>query len=172
MARPDNNPTDQVTVLQAVVSRLIREVDKFTDTNCFLTAEPPDEPPANVRNNVFCTVSPTNSKFDQDALVGGGLHTVFEEAGVQIVIFNSVKLDRVGHDSALLTEASRGLLILKKQILKALSDHDLQDGNGKEILINLMAPLLSENPRSSKGKEGAVGDLSLQFSTDFEWDLT
>lgn len=172
MARPDNNPTDQVDVLQAVVSRLIREVDKFTDTNCFLTAEPPDEPPANVRNNLFCTVSPTNGQFDQGVHEGGGINTTFEDAGVEIVIFNAVKLDRVGHDSALLTEASRGLLVLKKQILKALSGHDLQDGNGEEILINLMAPLLSKNPRSSKGKEGAVGDLSLQFSTDFEWDLT
>lgn len=158
-------------MLQAVVTRLISAVNKFTDTNCFLTAEPPDEPPANVRNNVFCTVSPTNGQFDQEALIGGGFNTVFEEAGVEVVIFNAVKLDRVGHDSALMTEASRGLLVLKLAILKALSGHDLQDGSGNEILINLMAPLKSENPRSSKGKDGAVGDLSLQFSTDFEWDL-
>ena len=156
-----------------VIARLISKVDKLTESNCFLTAKPLDEPPAAVRNMVFCTVSPTDSQYDQGAHEGGGINATFELAGVEIVVYNAVRLDQVGHDAAALTDAARGLLILKHDILRALSGHDLQDGNGNEILINMMAPLLSGSPRSIKGDgDRHVGDISLQFSTDFEWNLT
>lgn len=165
-------PTDQETVLTAVVDRLITQVHAFGDKNCFLTAAPLEEIPENVRDQVVCTVSPTDSQFEMDVHEGAGIFSTIEDAGVILNVFNAVKLDRVGHDAAALTHESRGLLRLKHEILKALSGHDLKNDAGEQILANVMAPMNSGAPRSYKQKLGLVSDLSVTFSCDFEWDLT
>jgi len=167
--------TDQVTVLEAVLLRLKdRMPDVFTDKTLFLTAAPPDEPPENVRDNLFATVSPINGSFDQGVHVGAGIHGTIEETGVIVVVFNAIKLDRVQHDAEMLTNSARGLLSLKRRILAALSGHDLLDDDDEPLLANLMAPLQSQAPRSmwQDGKRPrSVGDLALAFSTDFLWSL-
>lgn len=163
--------TTQTIVLQAVVDRLISKVSQFTEENCFLTTTPPEDPPENITTNVFCTVSPTNSQFDQGVHEGAGVDCTIEEAGVQIVIFNSEKLDRHGRDTVMLTEDARGLLVMKREILRYLSGHDLEDQNNNQILVSRMAPLRSDNPKSARDNKTRVGDLSILFSTDFQWDL-
>lgn len=165
-------PTDQTTVVEAVVTRLIASVNEFGDGNCFLTSEPPEDPVA-IRQDLFCTVSPTDSQFDQGVQEGAGIDGTFENAAVIVVVFNAVRLDQTGRDASLLTKSGRGLLDLKRGILKALSGHDLKDAAGDEILVNYMSPLRSEAPRSIKDKDSKfVGDLALLFSTDFQWNLT
>lgn len=167
--------TNQIAVLEAVIARLIAAVDGFSARNCILTAQPPQEPPENIHGDYFATVSPTNGRFDEGVHEGAGIEGTLEYAGVVIVIFSRIKLDRVGHDTALLTDASRGLLELKRLILRALSGHDLMDESGDSLLANFMAPLRSDSPNSTweKGGRGpALGDLALTFSTDLLWDLS
>ena len=164
--------TNQSIVLQAVVDRLIGEIPEFSNSTCFLTTVPPDEPPANIRDNLFATVSPTNGRFREDVHEGAGIFGTFEEAGVMVTVFSSIRLDRIGHDSNLMMDTARGLFAIKHKIIKALSGHDLLDTAGNQILTNYMAPLTSDRPQSSRDAKTAAGDLSLVFSTDFEWDLT
>lgn len=160
--------TDQSTVLDAVAERIIREVsDKFTHHNCYQTIEP--NPDFEHAHHLFCHVSPGDGRYNDGAMAGGGSHTCFEHTGTYVTIFNRVRLDPVNHAEQILKESSRGLLILKHRILKALTDHDLQDKAGNEIVINLIAPITATQPQLYRDK--GVASLSILFSTDFEWNL-
>ena len=165
--------TDHGTVLEAVVTRLIDQISELTTKTCFIATEPPDDIPPNVRDNLVCVVSPTDSRFDLGVHDGAGADGTFEYAGVMLTIFSSMKLDRVGHDESLLLDVKRGLYVVKKSILKALSGHNLLDANDNTLLVNWMAPLSCESPRAARdNKHGLTGSFAIVFSTDFDWDLS
>ena len=160
--------TDQETVLDAVVARLIRQMnDVFRAANCYQTVEP--HPQFDVAHGLFCQVSPAEGRFDDPALAGGGAHTCFENAITDVTVFSRVRLDQPNRSEKVLKDASRGLLVLKRRILTALTGHDLQDADGNEILINLIAPVTATRPTFDPREH--VASVSLAFSTDFEWNL-
>lgn len=164
--------TDHVTVLEAVARRLRQEIDEFNDSTCIITTSPPREVPQNIQHNVFCSVSPTDGSFDDSWMAGGGVEAVREDAGVIIVLMSSMKLDRIGHNSSLLADQSRGLLIVKQKILKALTSHRLADTSGNFLLTDEMMPSRSESPQSGSDSGKEVGDIALVFQTPFLWDLS
>ena len=164
--------TDQSTILDRVVARLIDQVAALNAKTCVVTAQPPDEPPAQLRENLFCSVSPADGRFDQELLEGGGQNTLVEHSGVVVVLWSAMKLDRTGVNISLLTDAARGLFDLKRRVLKALTNHDLANGNGDQILQEPMRPILSEAPRATEQHQSGVGDLAITFLVDFEWDLS
>lgn len=162
---------DQVTVLQAVVDRLIAAVattPALNDSTCFLSIEP--DPPVMLPSNLFLTVAPNEGQFDPGLHDGGGIDQTTEEAGVVVSIFNRIHLDRGGRDGKLMSESARGLLTLKRLVLKALSGYDLSV-SGNPLLRNLMAPLKCSAPRRIDEEGRLIGAISLYFSTDFDWDL-
>ncbi|MCC7424925.1 MAG: hypothetical protein IT428_32035, partial [Planctomycetaceae bacterium] len=55
--------TNHVDILDAVVTRLRAQVSGFNAVTCFISDVP--EPPANVASQLFATVAPTGSQFDQ-----------------------------------------------------------------------------------------------------------
>lgn len=158
--------TNQSTVVQSVVTRLIAQVTDFTAPNCYEVAEP--EPTVERSHNLFCQVSVGDGRFNDEAIIGGGINEVFEHSTVWVTLFSRLKLDQAQHAKQTLYDTSRGLLVLKGAILKALSGHDLMDTGGNQILIGYMAPLSSARP--VKEWEG-FSSISVAFSTDFEWDL-
>ena len=161
--------TDQITVLEAVIARLIKHVPGLNASTCFLSLS--DDPPPGVVHNLFVMVSPTNGRFDDGAFAGGAEHTVFENTGVAVTLCSKVLLDRAGQDAVLLTERVRGLLAIKRQVLLALlTNGPLQDPDGSDLLINLMAPLDSREPVYDT--ETRLGRIALVFSADFHWDMT
>lgn len=165
-------PTDQATVLQAVVDRLIARLTAFslTTSTCFISAEPEILEP-NSSANLFITVCAMDGQFAQDELTGAGEALCIENAGVIITPHTAVKLDRVEHVTNSLMVAGRGLLVLKKAILKAMKTSDrLQDSSNNELLVNLMHPLHGMRPRYNPDTGLAL--LSVTFSTDFQWDLS
>lgn len=159
--------TDQSTVLTAVVTRLIGQVAALNAANCYLSCEP--DPTVERSHHLFVQVSPGDGRFDDAAHTGGGINQVFEVASVWVTIFVRTQLDQVQRSTKTLQDASRGLLTLKKSILKALSGHDLQSAGGDNIVINYMAPMSAARPLRESWEGFAV--QALQFSTDFEWDL-
>jgi hypothetical protein len=167
MSRVDTN---QATVLQAVVDRLIASVvtdPKLTDETCFASLFP--VPPLLLPSNLFLTVAPIEGQFEPGLHEGGGIYQTSEEAGVVVTVFTRMLLDRGGRSVKVLTESTRGLLVVKRLVLKALSGHDLVDPVGNQLLRNLMAPLNCDPPKFLD--EDKIGYLSLRFSTDFDWDL-
>lgn len=162
-------PTDQVTVLTAVVGRLIDQVSEFNPANCFLSLE--TEPDFRLSHPLCCLVSPMGGQFEHDVFVGGGMDAVIEDSGVIVSVWSNLKRDQRGHAGRVLADQSRGLLILKGRILAALAGHDLADGDGNQLLVNLMAPRQSQHPQTGVQVDQLTG-FSLMFATDFEWDLT
>lgn len=165
--------TDQSTVLQAVVNRLIARLGVaygLNSSNCFMSVEPEIvEIPRS--HNFAVTVCPVEAQFDQGALDGAGEYLCIEQAGVIVTPHTAIKLDRVEDFTAALTNATRGLLGMKKAILKAMKTSDrLQDGSGNELLVNLSQPERASMPVYNP--QTSLSRLSVTFSTDFQWDLS
>ena len=160
--------TEQADVLEASAAWLRNQVEELgSESVCFVSAWP--MPPHCPPGNLFATIAPTDGTFDQDLLEGGGANTACENAGVVVTVFSRCKLDRAGQSNFLLSDQGRGLLRLKKKILKAFTSHDLEFERSL-ILRNQMAPL-----RSTAGdynEQQSIGWLSVTFSTDFDWALT
>ena len=166
MATDWGTPTDQVTVLQAVVTRLQSQIAKLHGDNlCFLSMDP--EPIGEQRQNLYATVAPMGGRFDDAISDGSG--SVNELSGVVVTVWSGMRLDRADADALMMTDAARGLLTLKQQILKALSGYALLDHSGNKILVRPMRPINAGHPqRESEAK----GSFSLSFSTDFIWNLS
>ncbi len=161
-------PTDQATVLQAVVDRIQAQVpDLDADNRCFISMKP--EPRTDVRQSIYCTVCPMSGDYDQEMFAGAGADGVVEHSGVIVTVFSQMKLDRSDADASMLLHADRGLLKLKGLILKALAGHSLANSSNEMILLQPMAPINSGYPRDASEN---AGEFSLSFSTDFRWDLS
>lgn len=161
-------PTDQVTVLLAVVARIRDQVPLLSqENNCFLSMSM--DPIGEQRQDIYATVAPMSGRFDHEMFVGAGDAGACEQTGVIITVFSQMRLDRPSQDLQMLTQESRGLLLLKKQILKALAGHDLQDSSGNRILRDRIEPLNASHPQRYDESEGT---FSLSFATNFVWDLS
>jgi hypothetical protein len=162
--------TSQVTVLNAVVDRLISEIPTLTESTCFLSLEA--EPTIEIQSNLFVTVCPIGAGFDNSTFDGMAYDGVLENSGVIVSAWSAMRLDRNEHARAVLTDDSRGLLILKQKILKALSGIMLTDpDDGHSLLTALCQPINSNHPQRAPFGEKHVG-FSLTFATPFYWDLT
>lgn len=161
-------PTTQTAVLSAVVTRLHAQVSELgNESVCFVSDYP--YPPPNVASDLFATVSPVDGQFDEDIQVGAGNNSLIEYAGIVVTVFSRMKLDRAGKTESLLQDADRGLLPIKRKILKALASHRLLSGSD-ELLTSYLHALKSSAPRYDPDLK--MGVMSLFFKTDFEWDLT
>lgn len=160
--------TNQVDVLAAVVTRLKAAVSELDgDSLCYVSDYP--APPEQAINDLFATVSPSDGTFDVDLQEGAAANDVREYAGVLVTVFSKMKLDRHGRTDSLLSDATRGLLPLKRKILKALAGHRLQDGSGNDLTVNYLFAQKASAPRWDA--DAKLGVMSLYFSTDFLWDL-
>jgi hypothetical protein len=163
-------PTDQVTILNAVVARLRDQITEFNETTLFLAVSVEAAEAAQAsRNNVWGCVVPLQGTPGDAEFTGAGEHNLVEYTGFTVIVFSTRSLDQAGHAVSLLGEASVGLLRMKRLILKALTNFPLQAG-GNHLLVNGMQPIHCDPPRKASG--GTVGDLAITFTTDFEWDLS
>jgi hypothetical protein len=161
-------PTTQVAVLDAVIQRLIAEIPSLTPSTCFLSLDP--EPTIALSSQVFVTVAPLGGQFDQGVFDGHGAFGILEHSGVLVSAWSSMRLDQNEHAAAVLSDESRGLLVLKQRILKALAGHDLQDADGNSLLTALMEPRSAQHPQRAAFGERHVG-FTLAFATPFDWDI-
>lgn len=161
--------TNQADVLEAVAARLREAIPEpqFTESTCFISIwpVPPEFPP----HETWITVAPAGGQFDEGMHDGGGAEVTSEVTSVAVTVFTRCHLDDVSHSARILTEYTRGLLRLKREILRALSAHDLE-WRGDQILRNLMCPLKSDPP--GYNKEEGLGWITVHVSTDFDHNLT
>ena len=169
MARTDTQRSD---VLDAVVNRLIDQVPQCTDKTCFVSILP--NPPYYPPDDQFVTVSPTAGRFVEELLDGGGQNQCTEDTGVLVSLFSRYVATQAGHDRDALNDFTRGILNLKRSVLKALVDFDLQFG-GNLILRSLMQPTDAGPPEpitEGSGQGGRMVQVTLRFKTEFDWNLT
>ena len=159
-------PTTQIKVLEAVVKALRDAIPQLQGENtCFLSMDP--EPLHEERQNLFATVCPMAGRFDDE--IHHGSDYANELSGVLITVWSGMKLDRPGGDKMMMTESARGLLSLKRLILKALNGLELKDKEGNTIVCRPMRPLNAGHPQR---RDEDKGSFSLSFATDFIWDLS
>ena len=161
--------TNHIAVLDAVIARLLATIDQLKPSTCFLSLD--TRPSIALQSNLFVTVAPMGGIFNVGVFDGGGRDGVLEETGVIVSAFSAMRLDRMEHAAKVLSDNSRGLLIMKHRVLDALAGHDLQDFFGNSLLTSLMQPVNSGHPQEALYGEHHVG-FSLAFSTPFEWDLS
>ena len=158
-------PTTQVDVLTAIVKQLQTALG-LTESACFLSVHPEAQPTVN--QNVWLTVSPEDGQFDDGAWGGGGQAVLIENTWAVITIFSAMRLDRPEHDVAFLTDVVRGVLTVKRKVLKALGTFDPVNSSADFILCQPMAPTNSPRPLNDRLR---IGDCQLWFSTIFLWDI-
>ena len=160
--------TTQVAVLQALVA-LLRTTLTLNDRQCYEAPEPavpPTDPPG---GDYVLTVAPADGRFDEAEQAGGGAAEVREEASVVVTICVHVDLDTADHLTRALYDAKRGLLSIKRLVLKTLAGQMLTSGTNP-LLTDYMAALQSWKPRRDESREWIM--IGVAFSTDFNWDLS
>lgn len=165
--------TDQIAVLQAVVDKIRTDInDAFGgESTCFISDTP--WPGVEVQDELFCTVSPNNSDFQFDDPVGGGAEGIIENAVFNITIWSKILLDRIERNGIELTDKDRGILTLKRRVLKSLAGQQLYSDapdNTVPLLTAHLRPLNSLHPPSRQG-DGDFSSLSITFLAPFYWDL-
>lgn len=163
-------PTTQVAVLDAIVSRLIDAGIGLTPSTCFICDDGEEE--AEAQHNVWVTVWPGGGGTDEGLTQNIGDGTLGDDSWTSIVIWSACKLDRKGHDSALLRDERRGLLVLKHNILATLCNHRLIDGNGNQLLTTSHITDVRYGDPKARRNERVRGVLEMSFYTPFLWDLT
>ncbi len=168
--------TTEDAVLEAIVARLRSRITEFRNENtCFVSLDP--EPEEEQRQNIFATVSPADgAHYDQAQFIGAGNDGVREISGFTVTVFSGMKLDRPDEQRQLLLHEQRGLLKLKRDILRALLRNDDGSGwmptnsSGASLLTDFIAPVSAGFPRASAS--GKYGMLSVTFSANWVWDLS
>ena len=166
MARSD---TEQADVLDAVVKKLIDNIPLLSDKNCFISILP--KPPYKVSDSLFLTVSPTAGNFPEDLLIGGGQNQCTENSGVLVTIFSRYMAQRPDHDRDSLSDQTRGILKMKREVLRQLTALDLE-WEGSKILRSEMIPTDASPAEPVQDPGENLVQLTIRFSTDFDWNLT
>lgn len=159
--------TTFATVLTRVVARLQSSLS-LTDATCYLTADRRRQPmsPPSV---AFYTVAPGPGDFDQGMLDGGGREQLCANpATLYVTIWTKVQRDEPGHATAMLTDATDGLVALMDGVLESLCTHALLDGSGNEILREPLSPLGWEAPEELSRD---LDCLHIRLSAVFDWNL-
>lgn len=172
MARVDITQSD---VLDRIVVRLREQLD-LDPRQCFESLDADSPPELPVGGDYFVGVSPGDGQFLTGEQVVGN---VTELWSVVVTAYTRVHLDSANHDTAVLRDTSRGLLELKRKILKALVGEDLTTGDGDTFLRQLLYATDSRKPQIGTWQGGSrprsdmsFGWVSVTFGVDFDWDIT
>jgi len=163
-------PTNQDDVLNAVVALLVANL-AISERYVYQTLAPLKSignPPS---GDYWVTVSPGDGDFaDGQWQAGGGANTLMELATTIVCGYTRIKLDSTDRDDKLLHELKRGVLPVKKKLLKALVGQQLTDTTGNNLLISLIQARHAETPNYDNDKQ--TGWITLHFATPFQWDMT
>lgn len=168
-------PTDQAAVLNAVVAKLRAEISGFaSEVTCFISDTP--WPAVEVNDDAFITVCPKNAEFDDGLTVGGGPHQVLEHAVFQVTYWSKLSTDQLEHARYAMLDSSKGVLVLKKLILKCLAGQQLYSDyptNTRPLLTEFLRPSMAQHaPSRQHTGDPDYASMSLAFIGPFFWDLS
>lgn len=175
--RIDTNAVDALTaILTRLKSAMVSDPDNpnsatLGDRQCYAVARPEDVTSVPPGGNYFLTVALGGGTFNDAEQIP---QNCTEDGEFTVSIYTKIKTDSAGHDGYLLTEASRGLLPIKRLVLKALVGKDLQNANDYLFLREWIKALRSTPPDIVKAPNDdlPLGRLQITFALRFDWDLT
>ena len=167
--------TDRVKTTQDIAQTafvaLLRTQLGLNESQSPELSDPQEVPPLPPGGDYFLTIASTDSDFNEGEQSPEYCN---ENVPVTVTIYTRVKLDKSGSDVQLLHEARRGLLPIKRLVLKALVGQDLQDPDGNTFLAKLLwcshAGRVEVITNDKSGQ--TLGRLTLTFQLSFDWDLT
>jgi hypothetical protein len=167
MARID---VDQAVVLERIVARL-RSALSLNERQVYETLSPDFLPRIPTGGDFFVAVSPLDGTFIDGEQVEDN---ITEEWGVAVTAYTRIRLDSTDRDEKMLRDASRGLLTIKKRILRALVGQDLKTDEGSEFLRDLLFARHCRQPDAAEIPDGKipVGRITLEFGVHFDWELS
>ena len=155
-----------------MVSRLIDQISEFDAAPCYMVLNRHQTPQYTSRsaNNMVLTVEPGGGTYDQGWLDGGGSEQCLENSHFTVSIWTFNHLDQAGRDVEFLTNSTTGVLDIKQDVLKALTDVMLADPDtAEELLLEYLHPISSDAPE--RYDQGSLGVLRVLFEYNFIWDL-
>lgn len=164
--------TTQEEVLLSAVEQVRRSIPAFaSETTCFVSDVP--WPDVSVEGRLFCTVCPVTDTFIEDEIDGGGQFMVCESSMLQVSVFSRINTDRADRTLRELTNATRGVLVYKRAVLKCFAGKNLfhREHPDRPLLIEHMKPTRALHP-PSRQHEDDYASFSLTFSAKFNWDLS
>ena len=162
MARVDALEAD---VLISVAAKLRTDLSLGV-RQAFVVLDPRNPPQFPKGGNYFITVAPGGGVFAEGDQV---YPNVTEETEVLVTAYTRVLLDSTDHYDTLLTQATRGLLPIKRSILKSLVGADLQIG-GDSFTRDAVFAIRAERPDYDESK--SIGWQTITFGVNFDWDLS
>lgn len=164
--------TDQATLLGAIVLKLSKDIPSFsTEATCLISDEP--WPSVEVNDNVFCTVCPLSDTFTPDDTVGGSDQGVIEVSSFRVTVWSRIALDQLEREGSAFLDAERGLLPLKKAVLRCLAGKQIfsdYPANEVPLLIEYCRPVSAHHP-PSKQHHDDFSSFGITFEAPFYWDL-
>ena len=126
---PDVAYSDEIEVMEAIRDRLRYKMpDTMTPKTCFICAEPvPDLQPS---GDLTLTIFNAGTQYVEGTYMGAGANALDNELTVMLTLIVRCGLDTPPKTEDALVHDQRGLLRLRKQILKALLVSDSQSCEG------------------------------------------
>lgn len=167
----DVGGTNQIVILQAIVDRIRSEInDSFgSEATCFISDVP--WPAIEIHDTIICTVSPSSAQFVQEEPTGAGPAGVVELASFQVSVWSKIQLDQMERSVLALTDPDRGILVLKRRVLKALAGQQLYSTDGQPLLISYLRPISATHPAAGKAQD-EFASFSIAFQGSYYWDLS
>ena len=164
------NDVEQAAVSTSILARLRTALD-LNERQVYETVSADYLPKIPKGGEFFVALSWLDGDFIDGEQTPGNLT---EETGIAVTAYTRIRLDSTDHDEALLRDATRGLFILKKQILAALSGFDLHTDSGDSFLRQLLYARRCNAPASGEITDGkvSIGLITLEFGVAFDWSLT
>lgn len=173
-------PTDHSTVLNAIMRKLQNDLaDVFSNEAVLYISD--QEVSVEMTDNISCTVSPREGQFPSDTIDGAGQYAVFENANIDVTVRSRIQTDQTERSTEAYLDSERGLLPLKKRVLKSLAgqqlyanptfgtqdDYDISQG---ALLTAVMAPVRASHQSGQLQDE--FSEFTLTFACQFGWDLS
>lgn len=165
MARIATTPD---VILKAIIKRIIAEVDSASDSNVYLSTISMELPPNPAEVMYEIAFSHNFSSWDSEFTGAGneGLHT---QMTLMVTISTVIQVDEVGRDFYFLTHETLGVCKRMTDVLRALSNHDLLDDSGNQILAEPLRLSQGQIPPKDDRRRGFV---TLLLECAFDWDLS
>lgn len=137
--------------------------------------------PPNIKDHDLLTVSIAGGEFSYREQQGAGQHVVPYQGTLRVSLWHTCRTDRQGVDKDALLADNTGLFRLQAYVLRTLLGNYLQGDEAYDPILTqaLYAVSDTEASRNADGVFGKTpsGDmaqavLTINFGTDFHWDLT
>lgn len=163
MARETTSSTLDV-ILVRVHARIIAACPSATNDNTYISTVSSELPPSS--DERMLEIAPSQVwTFEPGHFTGAGRNAVHMIGQISVTIHTTLQADEVGRDLQFLTHSDRGIIILMNEVLNALSDHDLVDASGNELLSHPLRPSQAHiPPRDDRTR----GFLTLLFDVEFD----